>query len=124
MPLLSSHRNLQTQRLLLQQTQLVNAAAQAFKEKGRATKTKLTALNDQLGVVSQELVAFEQKLTESNLADTLIKLTQNPNDVTLLVELAKHSDLIQTLMKNSSTHAAMVIHIKLELDTELAKMTQ
>lgn len=107
--------------LLIQQTQIVNEAAQAFKEKEQATKTKLASLNDRLGAVVQEMVEFEQKTSESNLADILIKLARNPNDVTLLVELVKHSDLIRTLMKNLSTHAAMVNNIKLELDTELAK---
>lgn len=110
--------------LLLQQTQIVNEAAQAFKEKEQATKTRLASLNDRLGVVAQEMVEFEQKTSESDLADILIRLTRNPNDVTLLVELAKHSDLIRTMMKNLSTHAAMVDNIKLELDTELAKFSK
>ncbi len=110
--------------LLSQQSQIVNAANQAFKEKAQATKASLGAIDNRLGEVAGEMSEFEQKVSASNLAEILNKLARNPNDVTLLVELAKNSDLIRSLMREFSNHATTVIQIKKELDGEIAKYSR
>jgi pSer/pThr/pTyr-binding forkhead associated (FHA) protein len=110
--------------LLSKQTQIAQATAQALKEKGQATQANLIALVGQFGTVTREISDFEKQTTGTKLAEILDKLTRNPNDVTLLVELASHSDLIRSLIKDCSRHAATLNKIKQELEIELANFSR
>jgi pSer/pThr/pTyr-binding forkhead associated (FHA) protein len=110
--------------LLAKQTQITRATAQTLKEKGQATQTHVLALVSQLATITREISDFEQQTTGSKLAEILDKLTGNPNDVTLLVELASHSDLIRRLIKDYSRHAATLNKIKEKLEIELTDFTR
>lgn len=106
--------------LLTQQTQNVQSTAQVLKERGSVTKVKLDSMIDQLGTVSKEMSELERETSDTKLAEILDKLSKNPNDVTILVELAKHSAVIKGLLKAFGTHGATLDKIRKGLENELS----
>jgi pSer/pThr/pTyr-binding forkhead associated (FHA) protein len=106
---------------LLIKIQAAQALSNLQNEKGSALKQSLEVSIGQLQMVADEMESMESDANSAELADLLNKLSKNPNDVKLLMDLADKSAMMEKLLKNYFSQGVMVSKIKDKLSTALKK---
>ncbi len=107
---------------LVDQLRASQSAAETLGKTGRATRSRLDALVVQLESVIHDTDELIQKTGKKGFMDLLDQLIANPNDVTLLTQLAHHATLINDLAKVLTTHNSSLIEIKQALGAELIQL--
>lgn len=108
---------------LLDQLQAAQGTAQGLREKGQSISAKvikLASLNEQLGEVSQGMAELEAKVSEAELIAIVMELSKNPNDITLLVRLAGHAELLVSLLNAFADQGKTLGDIRQGLEDEIA----
>ncbi len=106
---------------LVDQLRAAQAAAETFGTAGQAARSRLESLTGQLETAARDAGDLGQKAANVKLMDLLEKLTANPNDVTLLTDLAQHTALISGLVKGFAAQVSALSEIKQALDAEVAQ---
>jgi pSer/pThr/pTyr-binding forkhead associated (FHA) protein len=104
------------------QLRAAQAAVKTFGNTGRETRSRLESLAGQLETAASDADSLGQKAAKAKLMDLLEKLTANPNDVTLLTDLAQHTEMISGLVKGFAAQASVLGEIKQALDAELLQL--
>jgi pSer/pThr/pTyr-binding forkhead associated (FHA) protein len=104
---------------LLQKIQAAQAMSASQNEKGLSLKQSLETSIGQLQLVADEMEILESDINNAGLAELLNRLTKNPNDVKLLMDLANKSALMAKLLKNYISQGVMIGKIKEKLNTAL-----
>jgi len=90
-----------------------------LKNKGLNIKVALDASLEQLHLLSGEMKSLEEEAVKTGLGEVLARLSSNPNDITLLMELSQHTELLGRIVRNYSVQAAVIEKIKAKLESEL-----
>jgi hypothetical protein len=105
--------------LLLEQTQASHASAQAVQNRWLSVRAKLDEIVARLDKNAPRMSELGEKVREAALIDLLDKLTKTPTDVTLLVQLGTHADLLSRLIKAYYNQEGVINLINEELQAEL-----
>jgi len=107
---------------LMDQLRAAQAAAETFGNAVQAVRSRLESLAGQLETAARDAGDLGQKAANVKLMDLLEKLIANPNDVTLLTDLAQHTALISGLVKGFAAQVSALSEIKQALDAEVAQL--
>jgi hypothetical protein len=104
---------------LLESISSAQSSWNILKNKGLNIKVDLDASLDQLQLLSSEMKSLEEEAVKAGLSELFIRLLSTPNDVTLLMELSQHTELLGRIVRDYSVQAAVIEKIKAKLKSEL-----
>lgn len=107
---------------LMDQLRAVQVTAETLENTWGDTRTRLKVMTEQLETVARKLTELEQRTVDAGLVDLLDKLTANPRDVTLLIELSQQAALISDLTQGFASQAVVLGEVKQSLGSEIAQL--
>ncbi len=104
---------------LLENISIAQSSGNVLKTKSLKLINDIETTTDQLRLVSGMMKGFGNEAAKSGLDELMKKLKSNPNDVTLLMELSVHSELLQKFFAAYAEQAASIKKIMDKIESDL-----
>jgi pSer/pThr/pTyr-binding forkhead associated (FHA) protein len=104
---------------LLRSIQTAHLMGQSLRDRWLTVLDSIEASITQFQTIYQEMAALESQAGEAKLDELFSKLSNNPNDVKVLVELADLSNLIEKIVSDYLTQADKIGKVKDDLESIL-----
>lgn len=115
---------------LIDQLSTAQDAAAELRASNRGLASRLESfvenigtVEDQLGATVANMADLEGRVSESGINALLEKLSKDPKNVTLLVELASFTELIEDMIKAGSAHKEALDTIRGKIESEIANLS-
>lgn len=106
-------------RELVEQIQAVQAMVDSLRTKSLNMQNVVEDSVNQLDETLGSLKALQNEASQTKVEELLTELTNSPNDVRLLLELANNAELIAKLLQSLSTQRNLIAEVKTELEFAL-----
>ncbi|MBN1148977.1 MAG: FHA domain-containing protein [Anaerolineales bacterium] len=104
---------------LLRSIQTAHSMGQSLRDRWLAVLNSIQTSIAQIGAISQEMEALKRQVSEAKLDELFNKLSSNPNNVRVLVELADYSALMEEILTDYLSQANKIEEVKDDLESIL-----